>query len=70
MPLTMTKVGQSGCIEKIHAKTDIRRFLESLGFVVGEHVRVISEISGDLIVTIKGARFAINKSMASKIIVS
>ena len=70
MPLTMTRIGHTGCIEKIHAKDEIRRHLENLGFVIGEQIMVVSEMSGNLIVTVKGTRIAINKGMASKIMVS
>ncbi len=70
MPLTMAKIGQLGCIERIHAKDDVRRHLENLGFVAGEQVMVVSEMAGNLIVTVKGSRIAINKGMANKIMVS
>jgi len=43
--------------------------LESLGFVVGGSVRVISELNGDLIVNIKESRVAISRGMANRIMV-
>ena len=42
---------------------------EKLGFVVGGEVTVISEIAGNMIVNVKGARVAIGKDMANKIMV-
>ena len=35
MPLTMAKAGEKNTIKKIGGKEDVRRFLETLGFVVG-----------------------------------
>ena len=47
----------------------MRSFLEKLGFVVGGEVTVISEKAGYMIVNVKGARVAIGKDMANKIMV-
>ena len=43
--------------------------MESLGFVVGAIVTVVSENAGNLIVNIKESRVAIDKTMANKIMV-
>ncbi len=69
MPLSFSKTGETNVIKKIGGKEETRKFLESLGFVTGSVVTVISEISGNLIVNIKNSRVAINKEMANKIIV-
>lgn len=69
MPLTMVKTGESGTIKRVGGKEDTKRFLENLGFVSGAEVTVVSQISGNLIVTIKNARVAINQEMAKKILV-
>ena len=69
MPLTMAKTGEQNFIKKVGGKTETRKFLESLGFVAGSHVTVISEISGNVIVNIKETRIAISREMASKIMV-
>ena len=47
----------------------MRAFLEKLGVAVGGEVTVISEIAGNMIVYVKGARVAIGKDMANKIMV-
>ncbi|NLU53784.1 MAG: ferrous iron transport protein A [Clostridiaceae bacterium] len=69
MPLTMAKTGEPNLIKKITGKDETRRFLESLGFVVGEQVTVMSEIAGNVICRIKDTRIALDKSMANRIIV-
>ena len=56
MPLSLSPAGSEVSIKAIKGKDETRRFLESLGFVVGGSVRVISELNGDLIVNIKESR--------------
>jgi len=69
MPLSMVKEGESCVIKKVGGKEETRRFLENLGFVEGSNVKVVSEISGNIIVNIKESRVAIGKNMANKIMV-
>lgn len=70
MPLSMVRTGVPSVIHEIHGKDETRRFLESLGFVVGGNITVVSEIGGNLIVNVKDARIAISKSMATRILVA
>ena len=69
MPLAMAEVGRVYVIKKIEGKPATRKFLESLGFVNGAFVSVISFNNGNLIVNIKDSRIAVDKSMAMKMIV-
>lgn len=69
MPLTMVKPGVVSYIKQINGKDDTKRFLESLGFVVGGAVTVVSELGGNIIVSVKDSRIAINKGMAGRILV-
>jgi len=69
MPLTMVKAGEPNVIKKVGGKEETKKFLESLGFVTGSVVTVVSEISGNMIVNIKDSRVAIDKQMANKILV-
>ena len=55
MPLTMTKAGDTVTIRKITGKDEVRQHLAELGFVVGETVTVVNEISGNLILQVKRA---------------
>ena len=70
MPLTMMSAGTPGVIRKVNGKEETRKFLESLGFVVGSAVTVINEAGGKVIVNIKDSRVAIGKDMANKIMVA
>ncbi len=69
MPLTMVKQGEANVIKRVGGRDDTRRFLESLGFVAGSIVTVISETGGNIIVNVKDSRVAIGKDMANKIMV-
>ena len=69
LPLTMANPGEPVTIKKIGGKAETKKFLETLGFVVGGVVTVVSEISGNIIVNVKDSRVAIGKDMANKIMV-
>ena len=69
MPLTMANTGESNIIKKVGGNPVTRKFLESLGFVAGGTVTVISENGGNVIVNVKESRVAVSKEMANKIII-
>ena len=69
MPLSMAEAGKMNQIKKVGGKEETRRFLESLGFVAGAVVTIVSEINGNLIVNVKESRVAIDKELATKIMV-
>ena len=69
MPLTMIGAGTQGVIQKITGKEETRKFLESLGFVAGSAVTIVTEIGGNVIVNVKDSRVAIGRDMANKIMV-
>ena len=69
MPLTMAETGRELEIRRIGGKEETRRFLESLGFVMGGFVNVVSMTGGDLIVKVKDSRVAISREMANRIMV-
>lgn len=67
MPLTMARSGEVNCIKKVGGRAETKKFLETLGFVVGGSVSVVNEINGNVIVNVKESRVAISKEMANKI---
>ncbi|MHC1750869.1 MAG: ferrous iron transport protein A [Cellulosilyticaceae bacterium] len=69
MPLTMAKMGEENAIKKIVGKDDTKRFLESLGFVVGGSVTVVSKLGGNMILNVKDTRVALDKTMANRIMI-
>ncbi len=69
MPLTMAGLGEQVSIKKINGKDETRRFLESLGFVEGAFVTIVSELGGNVILNVKNTRIAIDRRMASRIMI-
>ena len=69
MPLSLLGAGRIGTIIRIKGKDEQRRYIESLGFVEGAEVTVISELGGNLIVNVKESRIALDRTLANRIIV-
>ena len=69
MPLAMAGIGETNTIKKITGKDELRRHLAELGFVVGEEVRVVRELGGNLILSMKDSRVALDKTLALRIMV-
>ena len=69
LPLGMASVGDTNIIRKITGRDDVRQHLAELGFVVGETVTVVNELGGNMILSIKDSRIALDKGMAMRIMV-
>ena len=69
MPLTITAAGETATIKRVGGNEEVKRHLENLGFVAGSNVRVVSVVSGNVIVNVKESRIAISREMAYKIMV-
>ena len=69
MPLSMAGVGDVNIIRRVTGKDDVRQHLAELGFVVGEEIRVINQRNGNLILSIKDSRIALDRTMAMRIMV-
>ena len=65
----MAKAGETVTIRRITGREEVRQRLAELGFVVDSDVTVISEIAGNLILQVKDSRIALDKSMASRIMI-
>ena len=64
MPLLLAEPGEVNKIMAVRGKGETKRFLESMGFVEGADITVVSELDGNLIVNVKDARVALSKVMA------
>ena len=69
MPLALAHAGESGIITKITGKDEVRQHLAELGFVVGEEVKIVSELGGNMILSVKDSRIALDKNMAMRIMI-
>ena len=70
MSLAMVALGETRTIADFTGKEDMKRHLQDLGFIRGENVKVVGENPGGLIILLKGVKIALNRGLASKIIVS
>ena len=70
MALSMVNIGEEKRIIELRAKESVKRHLQSLGFIVGEKVEIVSENSSGLILLVKGSKIALNRGIANKIIVA
>ena len=62
MPLGMASVGDTNTIVKITGRDEVRQHLAELGFVVGEKVTVVSQMGGNMILSIKDSRVALDRT--------
>lgn len=69
MPLSVAPFGAERVILKITGRDSLQKHLADLGFTVGQPVTVISELGGNMILKVKETRVALDKTMASRIIV-
>ncbi|HIS92030.1 MAG TPA: ferrous iron transport protein A [Candidatus Alectryocaccomicrobium excrementavium] len=69
MPLAMADAGANYTIQKITGRDEVRQHLAELGFVVGEPVRIVNELAGNLILSVKDSRIALDRDMAMRIMV-
>jgi len=69
MPLALATLGETKIISEFHGKEDMKRHLQDLGFMKGEKVEVLGENQSGMILRVKGVRIALNRGLASKIMV-
>lgn len=70
LPLAMVGEGETARVARVKGDQELRQHLGGLGFVEGSEVEVVSRAGGDVIVSVKGARLALNRAMASHIAVT
>lgn len=69
MPLLFATPGEQVKVVNVGGNPDVKQHLNEIGFNVGSNVTVISKIPTGIIVKVKDARIAIDKSMAAKIMI-
>jgi ferrous iron transport protein A len=67
IPLSMARKGECVRVKCVCGKDETRRLLCNLGFVENTEVKIITEMDGNVIVTIKGTRLAVSKVMARRV---
>ncbi len=69
MPLIIAPQNVDLKIKKILVDERLKKHFESLGIIIGSIIRIIDNVCGNLVVIVKNVRLAIDKSVASKILV-
>ena len=69
MPLTLANMGEENLIHRVGGNPEVKKHLEDLGFVAGGTVTVVAALGGNVIVKVKEARIALDKTLAMRIIV-
>ena len=69
MPLSLCSEGTAYTVKRVGGTAAVRQHLNELGFNVGAPVTVVSALDGNIIVRVKESRLAIDRAMATRIIV-
>ena len=70
MPITLAPIDTSVRVVKVLADEKTKKHLESLGILVNSSITVISSINGGVVIAVKEGRLALDRSIASKILVA
>lgn len=70
MPLNLADKNKIYIIQRIVGNKDMVNRLQSLGFVVGSKISVLSEINGNYVVVIKDIKIGLAKEYVKRIIVA
>ena len=70
MPLVVAPVGKDVRVVKILADEKTKKHLENLGITIDSVIRVISASGGSVICVVKDGRLALDKEMATKILIA
>lgn len=69
MALSMVLNGETKVIKKFIGREDVITRLREMGFVPGEKVQVVGTNPSGLILLVKGVKVALDRNLASRIIV-
>ena len=70
MPLNLADKNKIYIIQRIVGNKDMVHRLQSLGFVAGSKISVLSEINGNYVVVIKDTKTGLAKEYVKRIIVA
>ena len=69
MPVSLSKVGDSGIIVRLSGDQGTKKFLNDLGFNIGVRIQTVSDVKGNKILSVRGSRIAVDSRLASKIMI-
>lgn len=70
MPIALAPINQELKVIKVLADDKTKKHLESLGILVNSSLIIVSSVNGGVVVAVKEGRLALDRSIASKILVA
>ena len=70
MPITLAPVNTDIRIVRILVDDKTKKHLEDLGININATIKVLSSVTGGVVIAIKNGRLALDRSIASKILVA
>lgn len=70
MPIALAPINQELKVVKVLADDKTKKHLESLGILVNSSLTIVSSVNGGVVVAVKEGRLALDRSIASKILVA
>ncbi len=70
MPIGLAPINIEMKVVKVLADEKTKKHLESLGILVNSLITVISSVNGGVVIAVKEGRLALDRSIASKILVA
>lgn len=67
MPLLLLRTGEIRKINRILGKDNIKQRIQDMGLVEGCQIEILSFLTGNVIVMVKGSKLAISNDVASRI---
>ena len=70
MPIALAPVNIDMKVVRILLDEKTKKHLESLGILVNSSIKVVSSVNGGVVVAVKEGRLALDRTIASKILVA
>ena len=70
MPIALAPVNVNMRVVRVLLDEKTKKHLESLGILVNSSIKVISSVNGGVVIAVKEGRLALDRSIASKILVA
>ena len=68
-PLAVAKEGTDVTVTALHGDENMQKHLQSLGFVPGAVVTIVTQAAGQVIVLVKGSRLGLNRETSRNVFV-
>ena len=70
MPIALAPLNIDMRVVKILLDDKTKKHLESLGILINSSIKIISSVNGGVVIAVKEGRLALDRSIASKILVA